>query len=59
MVDDSLPFQLNICLASLVNLIGALLLTSFALPPLIPVILILFVFYYAIQVDVYEGGLNF
>ena len=50
MVDDSLPFQLNICLASFVNLIGALILTSFALPYLIPVILILFVLYYAVQV---------
>lgn len=58
MVDDSLPFQLNICLASLVNLLGALVLTSFALPYLIPVIVILFVVYFAIQVSaVGEGNL--
>uniref|UniRef100_A0AC34QIF0 Uncharacterized protein n=1 Tax=Panagrolaimus sp. JU765 TaxID=591449 RepID=A0AC34QIF0_9BILA len=48
-IDDSLPFQLNICLASLVNLIGALILTSFALPLLIPFIIGLFIVYYFIQ----------
>jgi ATP-binding cassette subfamily C (CFTR/MRP) protein 10 len=48
-IDDSLPFQLNICLASLVNLIGALILTSVALPFLIPFIILLFIVYYFIQ----------
>uniref|UniRef100_A0A914YMM3 Uncharacterized protein n=1 Tax=Panagrolaimus superbus TaxID=310955 RepID=A0A914YMM3_9BILA len=48
-IDDSLPFQLNICLASLVNLIGALIITSVALPFLIPFIIGLFIVYYFIQ----------
>uniref|UniRef100_A0AC35FY07 Uncharacterized protein n=1 Tax=Panagrolaimus sp. PS1159 TaxID=55785 RepID=A0AC35FY07_9BILA len=48
-IDDSLPFQLNICLASLVNLIGALVLTSVALPFLIPFVILLFIVYYFIQ----------
>ena len=50
-IDDSLPFQLNICLASLVNLIGALVITSVALPFLIPFVIALFVVYYFIQVS--------
>uniref|UniRef100_A0A915DBV6 Uncharacterized protein n=1 Tax=Ditylenchus dipsaci TaxID=166011 RepID=A0A915DBV6_9BILA len=48
-VDDSLPFQLNICLASIVNLVGAILVTLFALPFLLPLVVILFVVYYFIQ----------
>uniref|UniRef100_A0A914Q6Q5 ABC transmembrane type-1 domain-containing protein n=1 Tax=Panagrolaimus davidi TaxID=227884 RepID=A0A914Q6Q5_9BILA len=53
-IDDSLPFQLNICLASLVNLIGALVLTSVALPFLIPFVIILFIVYYFIQVSLFK-----
>ncbi|CAD5232242.1 unnamed protein product [Bursaphelenchus xylophilus] len=49
MVDDSLPFQLNICLASLLNLLGALILTIWALPYLIPIVIVIFVIYYMIQ----------
>ncbi|KAI1722771.1 ABC transporter transmembrane region domain-containing protein [Ditylenchus destructor] len=48
-VDDSLPFQLNICLASIVNLAGALLITLFALPSLLPLVVLLFIVYYFIQ----------
>lgn len=50
MADDALPFQLNICLASLLNFCGSLILTVFALPFLIPVVLILLLVYYFIQV---------
>ncbi|CAD5224372.1 unnamed protein product [Bursaphelenchus okinawaensis] len=49
MVDDSLPFQLNICLASLLNLLGALILTVWALPYLIPIVILIYVVYYLIQ----------
>lgn len=48
-VDDSLPFQMNIFLASSVNLIGALIISLLGLPTLVPVVLILFVLYYFIQ----------
>lgn len=48
--DDSLPFQLNICLASIVNLAGASILSLIALPFLAPVLLVLCAIYYGIQV---------
>ncbi|CEF63280.1 Multidrug resistance-associated protein 7 [Strongyloides ratti] len=48
-VDDALPFQLNIFLASTFNLIGSMFLTLFALPYILPIVLVLFVFYYLIQ----------
>ncbi|CAJ0582835.1 unnamed protein product, partial [Mesorhabditis spiculigera] len=47
--DDNLPFQLNIVLASLFNLVGTLVVTLIGLPILIPVILILFVVYFFTQ----------
>uniref|UniRef100_A0A1I7XLX4 ABC transmembrane type-1 domain-containing protein n=1 Tax=Heterorhabditis bacteriophora TaxID=37862 RepID=A0A1I7XLX4_HETBA len=47
--DDNLPFQLNILLASLFNLIGALTITLMGLPLLAPGILLLFIVYYLIQ----------
>lgn len=55
-VDDSLPFQANICLAAIFNLVGVLAITMFSLPFLIPFVILLFVAYYFIQVilkDVY------
>lgn len=52
-VDDALPFQLNICLASLVNLMGALLITAIALPFLLPLIVALLAIYYFIQARVF------
>lgn len=48
-VDDALPFQLNILLASLFSLIGTLLVTVVALPLLIPMIVLLFFVYFGIQ----------
>ncbi|PAV90038.1 hypothetical protein WR25_07659 [Diploscapter pachys] len=48
-VDDNLPFQLNIFLASLFNLFGSLVITLMGLPVLTPVIIILFIVYYFIQ----------
>uniref|UniRef100_A0A0N4ZSR3 ABC-type xenobiotic transporter n=1 Tax=Parastrongyloides trichosuri TaxID=131310 RepID=A0A0N4ZSR3_PARTI len=48
-VDDALPFQLNIFLASTFNLTGSIILTLIALPYILPIILILIVFYYLIQ----------
>ncbi|TKR89661.1 hypothetical protein L596_013728 [Steinernema carpocapsae] len=48
-VDDSLPFQLNICLASFFNLMGALILMFFALPTLIPFVVVIGIVYYALQ----------
>ncbi|GMT11144.1 hypothetical protein PFISCL1PPCAC_2441, partial [Pristionchus fissidentatus] len=48
-VDDSLPFQMNIFLASLINLIGALIISLIGLPTLVPLVLILFVVYFFIQ----------
>ncbi|PAV80624.1 hypothetical protein WR25_12645 [Diploscapter pachys] len=48
-VDDNLPFQLNIFLASLFNLFGSLVITLMGLPILTPVIIILFIVYYFIQ----------
>ncbi|VDK43637.1 unnamed protein product [Anisakis simplex] len=48
-VDDSLPFQLNILLACSFNLIGSIVLTFIALPFLSPVLLALFIIYYLIQ----------
>ncbi|KAK0412633.1 hypothetical protein QR680_006320 [Steinernema hermaphroditum] len=48
-VDDSLPFQLNICLASFFNLLGALVLIFYPLPLLIPLFVVIFVVYYALQ----------
>uniref|UniRef100_A0A914UWH6 ABC-type xenobiotic transporter n=1 Tax=Plectus sambesii TaxID=2011161 RepID=A0A914UWH6_9BILA len=47
--DDSLPFQANICLASLFNLFGALVLTLYALPLFAPAAAIAVVLYYFIQ----------
>nr|CDJ84141.1 unnamed protein product [Haemonchus contortus] len=47
--DDNLPFQLNILLASLFNLIGTLIITIMGLPLLLPVIVMLLVVYYFIQ----------
>ncbi|KAI6186898.1 hypothetical protein M3Y98_00183300 [Aphelenchoides besseyi] len=49
MVDDSLPFQLNIVLATAVNLAGALILSVVALPFLLFVVILLFIIYYFIQ----------
>ncbi|KAF8382283.1 hypothetical protein PRIPAC_71425 [Pristionchus pacificus] len=48
-VDDNLPFQMNIFLASLVNLIGALIISLIGLPTLVPLVLILFIIYFFIQ----------
>ncbi|KAF7639382.1 hypothetical protein Mgra_00001051 [Meloidogyne graminicola] len=48
-VDDALPFQLNIFLASIFSLIGTLVLTFIALPLLTPILLPLFVIYFYIQ----------
>ncbi|GMS80294.1 hypothetical protein PENTCL1PPCAC_2469, partial [Pristionchus entomophagus] len=48
-VDDNLPFQMNIFLASMVNLIGALIISLIGLPTLLPLVLILFVIYFFIQ----------
>nr|CAD2131077.1 unnamed protein product [Meloidogyne enterolobii] len=48
-VDTSLPFQLNICLASFFSLIGTLILTLVALPLLSLLLLPLFIIYYYIQ----------
>uniref|UniRef100_A0AAF5CW95 ABC-type xenobiotic transporter n=1 Tax=Strongyloides stercoralis TaxID=6248 RepID=A0AAF5CW95_STRER len=48
-IDDSLPFQLNIFLASTFNLTGSIILTLIALPYILPVIIILFIFYFLIQ----------
>ncbi|CAD6195417.1 unnamed protein product [Caenorhabditis auriculariae] len=48
-VDDNLPFQLNIFLASLFNLIGSLVITLLGLPFLAPVVILLFVVYFFIQ----------
>ena len=48
-VDDSLPFQLNIFLATSFNLIGALVVTTWALPTLLPLVIILSLLYYFIQ----------
>ncbi|KAI6236711.1 hypothetical protein M3Y95_00187400 [Aphelenchoides besseyi] len=45
MVDDSLPFQLNIVLATAVNLAGALILSVVALPFLLLVVILLFRYY--------------
>lgn len=50
MVDDSLPFQTNIVLAQLFKLFGVLLIAIYSLPLLIPLIVILFILYYFIQV---------
>ncbi|KAK6756631.1 hypothetical protein RB195_014823 [Necator americanus] len=47
--DDNLPFQLNILLASLSNLLGTLVITIMGLPLMTPVILILLTVYYFIQ----------
>ncbi|EPB72037.1 ABC transporter, ATP-binding protein [Ancylostoma ceylanicum] len=47
--DDNLPFQLNILLASLFNLLGTLVITIMGLPFMTPVILILLTVYYFIQ----------
>jgi len=48
-VDDSLPFQLNIALRALFDLLGTLVITSVALPFLGPLIVGLLVVYYFIQ----------
>ncbi|GMR59215.1 hypothetical protein PMAYCL1PPCAC_29410, partial [Pristionchus mayeri] len=48
-VDDNLPFQMNIFLASLVNLMGALTISLIGLPTLLPLVLILFIIYFFIQ----------
>ncbi|CAJ0957137.1 unnamed protein product, partial [Mesorhabditis belari] len=48
-VDDNLPFQLNIVLASLFNLIGTLVVTLIGLPILVPIVLALFIIYYFTQ----------
>lgn len=48
-IDDNLPFQLNIFLASLFNVIGALIITLMGLPFLAPVFVILLVIYFFIQ----------
>uniref|UniRef100_A0A0N5B681 ABC-type xenobiotic transporter n=1 Tax=Strongyloides papillosus TaxID=174720 RepID=A0A0N5B681_STREA len=48
-IDDSLPFQLNIFLASTFNLLGSMILTLIALPYILPIIIILFIIYYLIQ----------
>lgn len=58
MVDDSLPFQANIVLAQLFKLIGVLLITIFSLPLLIPLTVILFIFYYFIQVKLFKNEEN-
>lgn len=50
LVDDSLPFTFNIFLASLFNLSGSIVIALLALPLLAPLIVILFVIYYAVQV---------
>ncbi|KHJ92520.1 ABC transporter, ATP-binding protein [Oesophagostomum dentatum] len=47
--DDNLPFQLNILLASLFNLIGTMVITIMGLPLMTPVILLLLTVYYFIQ----------
>lgn len=49
LVDDSLPFQLNIFLATTVNLAGALILSIVALPFLLVAVILLFILYYLIQ----------
>uniref|UniRef100_A0A0M3HS88 ABC-type xenobiotic transporter n=1 Tax=Ascaris lumbricoides TaxID=6252 RepID=A0A0M3HS88_ASCLU len=48
-VDDSLPFQFNIFLASSFNLLGSIVLTFIALPFLSPVIAGLFIIYFFVQ----------
>lgn len=53
MVDDSLPFQSNIFLAQIFKLVGVLLITVFSLPLLIPLIIVLFIAYYFIQVKIF------
>lgn len=47
--DDNLPFQLNILLATLFNLIGTLVITIMGLPLMLPVIILLLTVYYFIQ----------
>ncbi|KJH49297.1 ABC transporter, ATP-binding protein [Dictyocaulus viviparus] len=47
--DDSLPFQLNILLASLFNLAGTLVITVMGLPYMLPVFVVLLILYYFIQ----------
>uniref|UniRef100_A0A0N5AYX3 ABC-type xenobiotic transporter n=1 Tax=Syphacia muris TaxID=451379 RepID=A0A0N5AYX3_9BILA len=49
LIDDSLPFQFNILLASFFNLFGAITVTLMALPLLAPLIVLLFVTYYLVQ----------
>jgi ABC-type multidrug transport system fused ATPase/permease subunit len=48
-VDDALPFQLNIFLASMFALVGTLLVTVVALPLLSPLVVLLFPIYFFIQ----------
>lgn len=48
--DDTLPFMANIALASLFNLLGALILTLYALPIFAAVAVVAITLYYFIQV---------
>uniref|UniRef100_A0AC35TL38 ABC transporter domain-containing protein n=1 Tax=Rhabditophanes sp. KR3021 TaxID=114890 RepID=A0AC35TL38_9BILA len=48
-VDDSLPFQLNIFLASVFNLMGSMILSLYALPILLPFVILTGILYYGLQ----------
>lgn len=48
-VDDFLPFILNIFLANIFGLLGMLVMISYGLPWILPVLLPLAVLYYSIQ----------